>query len=498
MMKSDSELLNLERKELEEILALEEELEKRECEASYYEFFKSAWKILEPSAPLIAPPYIKFLCDALQQEMERIIRGEEPEHEVILINIPPASSKSSIVTKFLQPWCWIHKAELRFISSSYSATLANSHATKSRDIIRSPWYQRHWGDKFKMKGDMDQKTQFENTATGQRLATSTGGTVTGFHAHVFIQDDPINPQGSTSEADRLEAENFNNQTIPSRILPGGVHIIVMQRLHEKDPTGIELEKKKTFGKRVRHICLPAQLISGTSPECRDLYIDGYLDPVRFGQKRLDVFKNDLGSFGYAGQFEQSPYPAEGGKFKRAWFQYIKPAEVPQHLVRNLWIDGAYTKQTSNDPSGFLVEAYDPVRKALYLIHGHTAHMEMPEALKFTAEYAKLHLLGSRSRVFYEPKASGKSMRQMLKTVSTLSAVEIQNHLVNEGKEARAQTASPKFEAGRVYIVEGAWNNELEKQLCGFPNAEHDEYIDLVGYVCFHHFDRSGGADVSWS
>ena len=88
----------------------------------------------------------------------------------------------------------------------------------------------------------------------------------------------------------------------------------MQRLHEQDPTGEMLSKRD---KKIKHICLPAENKGNVlPPELADNYVGGLLDPVRLDAEVLAESKTDLGSFGYAGQFDQKPAPDEGGIFKR--------------------------------------------------------------------------------------------------------------------------------------------------------------------------------------
>lgn len=39
-----------------------------------------------------------------------------------------------------------------------------------------------------------------------------------------------------------------------------------------------------------------------------------------------------------------------------------------------------------------------------------------------------------------------------------------------------------MECGRVYLVDGEWNEEFIDEVCGFPAKLHDEYVDLLGYA----------------
>jgi len=157
--------------------ALKFALNKKLCEMSFYEFFKQAWHVVEPSVPLSTNWHHKYICDLLQKECERII-AQKPKTKDIIINVPFRSTKSLIVTVMFPVWAWIKSPKLRFITSSYSATLSIELATKSRDIIFSDWFKRRWGDVFHIKKDQNLKERYENNHIGMRRATSVGGTVT--------------------------------------------------------------------------------------------------------------------------------------------------------------------------------------------------------------------------------------------------------------------------------------------------------------------------------
>ena len=89
-----------------EYLELKTELRRRKCEESYWEFFKDAWEQIEPSTTLVQNWHIQEIANLLQSEVERIIR-KEPNPGDIIINVPPGSSKSTLVTKLLPAWAWI-------------------------------------------------------------------------------------------------------------------------------------------------------------------------------------------------------------------------------------------------------------------------------------------------------------------------------------------------------------------------------------------------------
>jgi phage terminase large subunit-like protein len=58
-------------------------------------------------------------------------------------------------------------------------------------------------------------------------------------------------------------------------------------------------------------------------------------PQRINEAALNTLKATLGSYRYAGQFQQRPAPADGGMLKRHWWRYWQPrgANLPPVLVK---------------------------------------------------------------------------------------------------------------------------------------------------------------------
>jgi hypothetical protein len=323
-------------------------LNKTLCEMSFYEFFKQAWHIVEPAIQLSSNWHHKYICDALQEEAERII-AKKPKTKDIIINVPFRSTKSLIVTVMFPVWSWIKDPKLRFITSSYSANLSIELATKSRDIIFSEWFKSRWGTIFHIKKDQNLKERYENNHMGMRRATSVGGTVTGQGGDFLIVDDPLSPQMANSATERENANEWYRTTFYSRLNSPkiGVRIIIMQRVHEDDLSGFLLDRETRLN--YNHICIPATIDGEVKPKKLENFYDenGLFWDERFGQDVLDDYKKALGSYGYAGQLMQTPTPLDSGMIRQEWFKIDRYREDG---VVNFVIDPAYTANQKNDPS----------------------------------------------------------------------------------------------------------------------------------------------------
>jgi predicted phage terminase large subunit-like protein len=176
---------------------------------------------------------------------------------------------------------------------------------------------------------------------------------------------------------------------------------------------------------------------------------------------------------------QTPSPAEGGEWRKDWFKIVDKSEVPiGSLNWELFIDGAYTKDTKNDPSGFQIGA--KWNNDYVIWSSIDKYLEMPELLKFLPN----HIISSGLNIslsLVEPKASGKSLVQLIRQQTKLNITEIKTNFVNSSKIDNARTCSHFIEGGRVILVKGNWNESFLNQVAMFPNGKHDEHIDLTCY-----------------
>lgn len=464
------------------------------CKRRLSFFVREFWHVIAEDE-LEWAPHMDVLCDEVQAVYERVFLRPDPDdpepdpakkrmirlpklHDLI-INVPPGTSKSSIVTVMAPAWSWACDPTLRHITFSYSAELSTEHAVMSRDIIMSAKFQKYFPE-VAFKPDQNNKTNYKTTRNGQRFSTSLTGTITGKHAHVLTGDDPLNPKQAASTVELLEANNFFDKTLPTRKANKKVTplILVMQRLAMNDPTGHLLEKKPDG---IRHICLPGELASNVTPEYRKIYVDGMLDPNRLGRKTLDELKLDLGGAGYAGQIGQAPAPEDGLIWKKGWLKEIDDFAFPR-MEDALYLgtdwDLAYTSEEENAASAYVTSG--KINGKVYIFDLGFEWKEFPELIKWMRTKPRTH--------YIEAKASGKSAKQTL-TNAGIPAVEIQVKGGND-KVARARSATPLAEAGMVYIkkslVEKLYNDPKQGILV-FPRGKYKDLADAFAQALQRHY-----------
>jgi predicted phage terminase large subunit-like protein len=112
-------------------------------------------------------------------------------------------------------------------------------------------------------------------------------------------------------------------------------------------------------------------------------------------------------------------------------------------------------------------------------------LEFPDLVKHIVRFVKKNGYTSNSKIFVEPKASGKSIVQTLIRETGLNIKE--DKPPTKDKVARVQDISASIETGRVSLLKGGWNEEFLLQCQQFPAAKHDDMVDCLVMALNRHF-----------
>lgn len=293
-------------------------------------FIKMAWNEIVPGQ-LQFFWHLQEIATVLEEIAWKRLAGHGSE---TVISVPPASGKSSIACILFQPWVWTFWPESQWISSTYESKLAMAHSAKSRDLVKSDWYQSHWPiDLIK-----DSESFWANNKGGTRIATGTGGAVTGKHAHFQLGDDLIKEQdvrvGSSIKIQGVleRASGFWFGTMGTReVNPGKTaKILIGQRLAVKDPPGIAIADYD-----YNTVVFPAHF----DPDRRDLRDHRskkgeLLCPERQDEKSLKELEIRLGPMAASAQLEQAPVPLGGAVIKTPYLSH-RYQVLPQKMRRSI-------------------------------------------------------------------------------------------------------------------------------------------------------------------
>ena len=210
-------------------LKMQDALLTRAAERSLRAYIEQAWPILEPETTFVPNWHIDLLVEYLEAVTAGMITR-------LLINVPPRSMKSLLVSVLWPTWEWIRRPSHRWVCASYADGLATKHSLDRRTILQSSWYQDRWGDRVQLSSDQNVKGEFQNTKRGVMIATSVGGSITGKGGDRIVVDDLHNPQQADSDAQRETALAYFRKTLATRLdsKKTGTIVVVKQRLHQHD------------------------------------------------------------------------------------------------------------------------------------------------------------------------------------------------------------------------------------------------------------------------
>jgi predicted phage terminase large subunit-like protein len=451
---------------------------------------QQAWHVLEPNVEFVAGVHVDAICEHLQA-----VTNGRIAH--LIINVPPGHAKSLLTAVFWPAWVWINEPSSRWLFSSYREPLATRDSLKCRRLIESDWYQQRWGNRFQLRSDQNQKQRFENDRTGYRLVVPMSAG-TGERGDYVVVDDPHAVDQAESDAQRTAAVEWWNGSMSTRLNnPSQGHkIVVQQRLHEADLTGDLLVRGG-----YEHLCLPAEF----EPERRCITSIGWADPRttagellwpdRVSHEVLASYLTSLGSYRYAGQFQQRPAPADGGMLKRHWWRYWQPRGVSLPAVPVKLPDGTIEQRRAVElPEHFdqILQSWDmafkDTKNADYVVgqicgaSGADRYLldQVRDRLDLPGTLAAVRRLSAKWPVAYlklvEDKANGPAVIQSLRR-ELGGFVEVNPE---GGKISRASAASPQLEAGNWYVPHpmlAGWTAGFIEECASFPSAAHDDQVD---------------------
>ena len=512
--------------EAERLAAITAELTRRRygyAKDSLAEFIKQAVHIIEPDITLLWNWPLDYLCEWL----ECVTFGLRPLPKAaaqigllpvegqfgpacdyslrpLVINQPPGTMKSLTVTVLWPCWDWIHRPSDRLAFVSYAHDLSSVHSLARRQVLESLWYQsglEEWqSDPFRLTGDQNVKTHYDNTKRGRMFSTSTGGMITGTHYDRIIVDDPVNPQEAASDAKRERANRFHSETLVKRVRDPkrSQFVVVMQRLHEHDYTHHVMQQRG-----VGNIVLPGICEEDTTytfPRTgREVHRRGggfemttdrrlicrgdILWEEREGAAELESDMIAMGSHVFAGQIQQRPRPREGGFFQGSWFEIVDDYPRSARAVR-AWDLAATEAVPGVDPdstAGVKVAESDGVFYVLDLKHFRGGPKQVRDTVKQTAQTDGR---GVPIRMAQDPGQAGKD-QIMDYRLHVLRGFTVYSQTVTGNKEIRAQGWNAAAEAGNVKLVRGEWNATFIADVERFGEKGHNDIVDAMSDAYTH-------------
>lgn len=510
--------IRAERQRREANRRIEEEAEAAGVSLSAY--IRGAWHVLEPGRAYRHGWHIDAISDHLGAVTDDQINR-------LIINVPPGTMKSLAVGVFWPTWEWgpLNKPHLRTLATSYKESLAKRDNIKARRLVQSDWFQDRWGQNFDLMPDQNSTLKFENDKSGFRAAMAFKS-LTGERGDRVIIDDPLSVDQAKSDAERLNAQETFLEAVPNRLSDPEMSaiVLVMQRLHEGDTTGIALAKNLGY----EHLMLPMEFepdrccytvvkpshmdaepvegrydalkqvwyLEGSEvPEGRKEYVDKaetktvyrqdrrttegeLLFEERFPRTVVERDKVSLGSVGHAGQNQQRPAPRGGGLFKRSYFKPIKAIPAGTRFVRGWDLAATDDNPDAARTAGVKIGQMPDGRFVIaHCVAEHASPARVRTLIGNTADLDDAN--GARCRVSLpkDPGQAGKDQAQQL--VAMLAGHVVSATPESGDKVTRAEPLAAQCEAGNVDILEGAWNDMFLDEVEVFPAGKLKDIVDAA-------------------
>jgi len=434
-------------------------------------FIREAWHVLEPRAEFILSPHIELIC----AHLEAVTRGEITR---LIIEIPPGCMKSLIVSVFWPAWEWaMGYSTYRYLCTSYEKTLTDRDNDRCKALIESDWYQERWP---LIELTTAGVYSFQNTATGWRLGAPFASLM-GKRGDRLIIDDPLSVKTVEYKNQLAEVTRLFREGALSRLnsLTKSAMVGIWQCTGPRDigrvwrevvPDTVVVMLPMTFEKSRR--CVTRWGADWRKEEGE------LLEPIRFPREAVEAQKKGLGPHAYAAQYQQRPTAREGGMFQRKWFdgKIIDRVPADAKITRRVrkWDLAASAPSDSTDPD-FTVGLKMSTDDTSYYIENvnrfqKSAH-EVRKEVKATAE-----IDGKETHIHLneDPGQAGKEQAQSY--IAMLAGWRVRADRETGDKGTRAEPFADQCEAGNVYLVRGAWNEEFIDELCAFPKG-HDDQVD---------------------
>ena len=386
-----------------------------------------------------------------------------------MVSMPPRHGKSELVSRYFAAWFLGTFPDKRIMLVSYEADFAATWGRKARDLLEEHGPSL-FGIRVSGKSSAANRWDIEGHEGGM-VTAGVNGPITGKGADIGIIDDPVkNDQEAMGVTYQERTYEWYKSTFRTRLQRDGAIILIMTRWHENDLAGKLLAAQEEEGEKWEVVRLPA-IAEEDDPLGRE--IGQPLCPDLFSKDALESIKKAVGSYWWASLYQQRPSPAEGGIFKRNWWQYYRRLPDRFDEIIQSWDMTFKDTKTADYVVG---QVWGRKGANKYLLDQVRDRMDFPATIQAVRT---LSAKWPQARVkLVEDKANGPAVIATLKReISGLIPVEPQG-----GKVVRAWAASSEIEAGNVYIPEPAiapWVHDFIEECSAFPNGAHDDQVDSM-------------------
>ena len=277
----------------------------------------------------------------------------------LMLSLGPQHGKTELATRRLTAFLFGINPDFRIAGCSYNDTYASKYNRQIQRIMDNEIYYNIFPEtKLNSKRVVsDHKGNYlRNTSefeiighSGSYLSVGVGGGITGNPVDILIMDDLIKGrEAANSTTYREKLWEWYTDEASTRLHNDSQQLLIMTRWHYDDIAGRIIDREAEEWEIIN-----IESIKETESDFDPREIGDALWPEKHSKKRLEKVRLKNPKTFYS-LYQGQPSPEGGNKFKEDHFEIVTENEIPENIIWEMYVDGAYTKDTTNDPTGIMI------------------------------------------------------------------------------------------------------------------------------------------------
>lgn len=448
-----------------------------------------------PGAPIEAdedregylPDFLARRPQALHHQVliDRLEAIERGDIRRLMVFMPPGSAKSTYASVVFPAWFMGKGRRRNVIVATYASDLARKIGRRMRSVVKQRAYVDVFGTGLSSESSAADEWALENGNEFMGGGILSG--ITGNRADLIVIDDPIKGRAEAdSEVIRKRTRDEYNDSILTRLKPGGRVVLIQTRWHEDDlaggllPEGWDGESGPLLcndGMTWEVLCIPAQCDRRDDPLKRP--IGEMLWQEWFTEEHWRQYRANART--WSALYQQRPKPDEGSYFQRAAFKRFEDHQLPRSLRYYGTSDYAVTEDGGDFTRLTIwgVDSQSPPNVYRVASWGGQTSSDV-----WIGEQCDLIARWRPSAFYGEAGVIQKAIEPMLREAMRRRRVACRLEWlpsIND-KPTRARSAQAMSQEGRVWVRDDHDGDCFINECVAFPAGKHDDDVDNLSLL----------------
>lgn len=432
-------------------------------------------------SPVPGPPakHHHLLIDKL----EAVERGDIRR---LMVFMPPGSAKSTYASVAFPCWFMGRSRRRNVIVATYASDLARKIGRRARSIIKQPVFREMFDVGISSDSFAADEWALDNENEFMGGGILSG--ITGNRADCLIIDDPIKGrQEADSETIRRRTREEYQDSLKTRLKPGGRIVLIQTRWHEDDLAGSILPDTYDGecgpilcrdGEVWEVISIPAEANREDDPLGRR--VGEMLWPEWFDETHWRAFRSNPRT--WAALYQQRPQPEDGTYFIRDWFGRWSNDDPDTALPSNLhhYLTSDHAQTEDGDWTVFRIWGL-AADGDVFLVGGFRVRATLDVIVERAVELIR------RYKPFAWFPENDTTWRNMAPFVTAAlrkanQGIRIEPLGTSGDKISKARGFQGLAAQGRVWLPDTQEGDEILDEYLRFPAGKHDDEVDAAALI----------------